>query len=66
MTLAIVLFAATYICLILFPKVRAYIALISAALFVVLGILPFDKLFSAIDWNVILMIFGTMALWYCL
>ncbi len=62
MTLAIVLFAATYICLILFPKVRAYIALISAALFVVLGILPFDKLFSAIDWNVILMIFGTMGI----
>ncbi|HWR18297.1 MAG TPA: SLC13 family permease, partial [Clostridia bacterium] len=62
MMLAIVLFAATYICLILFPKVRAYIALISAALFVVLGILPFDKLFSAIDWNVILMIFGTMGI----
>jgi len=62
MTLAIVLFAATYICLIIFPKVRAYIALISAALFVALGILPFDKLFSSIDWNVILMIFGTMGI----
>jgi Na+/H+ antiporter NhaD/arsenite permease-like protein len=62
MTLAIVLFAVTYICLILFPKVRAYIALTSAVLFVALGILPADKLFSAIDWNVILMIFGTMGI----
>lgn len=62
MTLAIVLFVATYVCLIAFPKVRAYTALISATLFVVLGILPIDKLFSTIDWNVILMIFGTMGI----
>ncbi len=62
MTLALILFLVTYVCLIAFPKVRAYIALVSAALFVVLGILPFDKLFSAIDWNVILMIFGTMGI----
>ncbi len=60
MTLALVLFLVTYVCLIVFPKVRAYIALVSAALFVILGILPVNKLFSAIDWNVILMIFGTM------
>ncbi len=60
MTLALILFLVTYVCLIAFPKVRAYIALVSAALFVILGILPANKLFSAIDWNVILMIFGTM------
>ncbi|HWR23904.1 MAG TPA: SLC13 family permease [Feifaniaceae bacterium] len=62
MTLALILFLVTYVCLIAFPKVRAYIALASAALFVILGILPADKLFSAIDWNVILMIFGTMGI----
>ena len=62
MTLAIILFAITYICLIVFPKLRAYIALVSAALFVALGILPVDKLFLAVDWNVILMIFGTMGI----
>lgn len=62
MTLALILFLVTYVCLIAFPKVRAYIALVSAALFVILGILPADKLFSAIDWNVILMIFGTMGI----
>ena len=60
MTLALILFLVTYVCLIAFPKVRAYIALVSAALFIILGILPVNKLFSAIDWNVILMIFGTM------
>lgn len=60
MTLALILFLLTYVCLIAFPKVRAYIALASAALFVILGILPANKVFSAIDWNVILMIFGTM------
>ena len=60
MTLAVILFLVTYICLIAFPKIRAYIALLSAALFVVLGILPANKIFSAIDWNVIMMIFGTM------
>ncbi len=62
MTLAVILFAITYICLIVFPKLRAYIALVSAALFVALGILPVDKLFLAVDWNVILMIFGTMGI----
>lgn len=62
MTLAVILFAATYICLIAFPKVRAYIALVSAALFVASGILPAGKLMSSIDWNVILMLFGTMGI----
>ena len=60
MTLALALFGATYIGLLAFPKFRAYIALAGAALFVVLGILPLQKVFSAVDWNVILMIMGTM------
>ena len=62
MTLALILFLVTYVCLIAFPKVRAYIALVSAAMFVILGILPANKIFSAIDWNVIMMIFGTMGI----
>lgn len=60
MTLALVLFGLTYLGLLIFAKYRAYIALGSAALFVVLGILPLGKVFSAVDWNVILMIAGTM------
>ncbi len=57
---AIILFAATYACLLFFSKHRAYIAVASAVLFVAIGILPIGKVFSAVDWNVILMIAGTM------
>ncbi len=57
---AIVLFVLTYILLLIFPKIRAYIALGSAAVFVILGILPVGKVFSTVDWNVIMMIAGTM------
>ena len=59
-TLAIVLFLMTYASLLIFPKIRAYIALGSAAIFVLLGILPIGKVFFAVDWNVILMIAGSM------
>ena len=58
--IAVILFAATYICLLSFPKKRAHFALGSAALFIILGILPLGKVFFAINWNVILMIAGTM------
>lgn len=50
-TTAIIIFALTYILLLSFPKIRAYIALASADLFVILGILPFDQIITAIDWN---------------
>ena len=59
-TVAVILFAATYLFLMIFAKYRAYIALGSAALFVALGILPFKQVFTAVDWNVIMMIAGTM------
>lgn len=57
---ALVIFVLMYVLLLVFPKYRAYIALASAILFVLLGILPLDKVFSAVDWNVIMMIAGTM------
>jgi Na+/H+ antiporter NhaD/arsenite permease-like protein len=58
--IAIVLFILTYALLLVFQRVRAYIALASAAAFVLLGILPVSKVFTTVDWNVILMIAGTM------
>jgi Na+/H+ antiporter NhaD/arsenite permease-like protein len=58
--IAIGLFIVTYGLLMFFPKIRAYIALASAAIFVVLGILPMDKIFISVNWNVIMMIAGTM------
>lgn len=60
MTIALVLFILTYILLLSLPKYRAYVALGSACLFVLLGILPFNQVFSSIDWNVLMMIAGTM------
>ncbi|MDF2485727.1 MAG: tyrosine transporter [Herbinix sp.] len=59
-TIAIIIFALTYLSLLAFPKVRAYIALTSAALFVILGILPIGEIITTVDWNVIMMIAGTM------
>ncbi len=62
MTLALVIFLCTYVLLLVLPRFRAYIALASAAAFVVLGILPLSDVPAAIDWNVLLMIAGTMGL----
>lgn len=60
MILALVIFLLTYVLLLLLPKYRAYVALASAALFVILGILPLNKVFFSVDWNVLMMIAGTM------
>lgn len=60
--LALVLFFFTYASLLIFPGIRAYLALGSAILFVLTGILPVTKLLGSIDWNVIMMIMGTMGL----
>ncbi len=61
---ALILFVATYGLLMLLAKYRTYIALGSALLFVLLGILPLNEVFSTIDWNVIMMIAGTMGTVY--
>ncbi len=60
MTLAILLFALTYVLLLVLPKYRAHVALGAALVFVALGILPLAGVPGAIDWNVLLMIAGTM------
>ncbi len=61
-TLAIILFVGMYVCLIAFPKRRAITALVVAAIYVVTGILPLSEVPTAVDWNVLLMIFGTLLL----
>lgn len=61
-TLAVTLFVSTYILLLLLPRFRAHIALLSAATFVFVGIMPLNLVWSAVDWNVILMIAGTMGI----
>lgn len=62
MNTALALFFLTYVLLLTFPRFRAYVAVASASAFVMLGILPSSKVFTAVDWNVIMMIAGTMGL----
>jgi len=59
---AIILFAVTYVLMIIFGKYRPYIALTSGVLFIVLGMLPVNQIIGALDFNVLLMIGGTMGL----
>ncbi len=59
---AIILFALTYVLMLIFSKYRPYIALISGIIFVISGILPVSNIPESIDFNVILMIAGTMGL----
>lgn len=59
---AIALFVLTYVLMLLFSKVRPYIALASGVLFIVFGMLPASDALEALDWNVLLMIAGTMGL----
>lgn len=61
-TVAIVLFIAAYASLLAFPRWRAQIALTSALIFILLGIMPLNLVFVAVDWNVIMMIAGTMGI----
>ncbi len=57
---AIVLFILTYALLLVFPNKRAHVAITSATIFVVLGILPISEVLTTVNWNVIFMIVGTM------
>ena len=59
---AIILFAATYVLMLTFSKYRPYIALASGAIFIVSGMLPVDQILDSLDFNVLLMIGGTMGL----
>ncbi len=59
---AIILFAATYVLMLVFSKYRPYIALASGLIFIVSGMLPFGNILGELDFNVLLMIGGTMGL----
>ena len=59
---AIILFAATYVLMLTFSKYRPYIALASAAIFIISGMLPLNLILPNLDFNVLLMIAGTMGL----
>lgn len=62
MIAAMILFAVTYVLMLVFSKYRPYIALASGLVFIVTGMLPLGDVLGAIDFNVLLMIAGTMGL----
>ena len=59
---AIVLFVVTYVLMLTFSKYRPYIALASGVIFILTGMLPLGNVLGALDFNVLLMIAGTMGL----
>jgi Na+/H+ antiporter NhaD/arsenite permease-like protein len=61
-TIALVIFLGIYMGLLIFPKYRTWIALSGAVLFVILGISPLSQVTSMIDFNVLMMIGGTMGI----
>lgn len=58
--IALLIFIAVYALMLLLPTWRAAAALAAAAAFVLLGIVPVGEVAGAVDWNVLLMLAGTM------
>ncbi|MBO4375182.1 MAG: arsenic transporter [Lachnospiraceae bacterium] len=58
--IVIAVFILMYIVMIFFSKFRVHAALVSAALLVITGVMPAAAVPSAINWNVLMMIAGTM------
>ena len=63
-TLAIALFIGLYAVMIFQPRYRVGAAVFTAVLFIVSGIVPLVSVIPAIDWNVLMMMTGTMILVY--
>lgn len=57
---ALALFVLTYILMIVFPKYRPWVAAVSGGIFLVVGVVPIAQVPEAIDFNVLLMLAGTM------
>ncbi len=60
MLYALIIFFLTYALMLTLPKIRYVVALSSAAVFIVLGYLTLSDALSAVDWNIIMMLGGTM------
>ena len=59
---AVSIFAVAYVLMLVFSKYRPYIALGSALIFIISGMLSAENILGAIDFNVLLMIAGTMGI----
>ena len=57
---ALLVFVAMYVLLLIFSERRWVIALAAAGVFILMGILPVSGAVQAINWNVLMMLAGTM------
>lgn len=62
--LVIALFALTYVLMLSIPSRRHYFAAAVAAIYIALGVVGAGEAFYAVDWNIIMMLFGTMGTVY--
>lgn len=59
---ALIVFILMYAVMIAFQRFRVHAALTAAGLFLLTGILPLGKAGAAVNWNILMMIAGTMVL----
>lgn len=64
MKIAVILFVLMYVLIIFLPRFRMPAALITAVLFILLGILPLQAVPTAVNWNALMMMCGTMLIVY--
>ncbi|MCD6427656.1 MAG: hypothetical protein J7L03_06160 [Caldisericaceae bacterium] len=57
-----IIFAFTYLLLVLKPKIRHIIAITAAGIFIALNIVPIKTVIPVINWNVLGILFGTMGI----
>ncbi len=62
MTIALIIFLLMYGAMLAFSRQRVYFALGAAFLMVLFGIIPASDILKSVDWNVIMMILGTMGI----
>ena len=62
--IVIALFALTYVLMLSIPSKRHYFAAAIAAVYIAMGVVGGEEAFFAVDWNIIMMLFGTMGTVY--
>jgi Na+/H+ antiporter NhaD/arsenite permease-like protein len=61
-TLAVIVFLTMYLCVIVFQRFRVYAVVAAGAIFMLVGIITPGQALEAINWNILMMIMGTMVL----
>ena len=63
-TIALILFVVMYILMIAFPARKVYVVLGAAVIYLLTGIVPPESIPATVNWNVLMMIGGTMIVVY--